>query len=82
MCYERAPRGSGDLRGVLFVTFYMTLKGSCVTVSPRELVGTNAKQCSAMRINAKQYNHSHMFFANFLDVSMQFLLHWFFSKDH
>ena len=34
MCYERAPRGSGDLRGVLLLSFLVTLLGSCVTVSP------------------------------------------------
>ena len=31
---ERVPRGQGDLRGVLFVSFLVTLLGSCVTVSP------------------------------------------------
>ena len=34
MCYERAPRGSGGLPGVLFGSFLVTLLGSCVTVSP------------------------------------------------
>ena len=31
---ERVPRGPGVLRGVLFSTFWVTLLGSCVTVSP------------------------------------------------
>ena len=31
---ERVPRGQGDLRGVLFASFLVTLLGSCVTVSP------------------------------------------------
>ena len=49
---ERAPRCQGGLRGVPFGSFLVTLLGSCVTVSPSELVRTNAKQCAAMQSNA------------------------------
>ena len=49
---ERAPKGQGGLRGVLFCSFWVTLLGSCVTVSLRKLVRTNAKQCAAMQSNA------------------------------
>ena len=31
---KRAPRGQGGLWGVLFGSFWVTLLGSCVTVSP------------------------------------------------